>query len=115
MPKKKLMIIQLTIGKCVDCGKEVVLINGYGTCECGCPGILNEQRHHNCYVSDDVLDAIGLRRKPKKRGKVPKCWLCGRASPKPDQIIETECETPGGKPCPSKNVPVHTGCMMEME
>jgi len=115
MSKKKLMVIPLTIGKCSGCGEEVVLFNSYGTCKCGCPGILVDERYHNCIVSDEVLDAIGLRRKPKKSVKNPKCWLCGMASPKPDQTIVTECETPAGKPCKPKDVPVHTGCMMDME
>src|SRR4030042_358401 len=104
------IIIPITIGACSGCGKEVVLINGYGICECGYPGALVEQHQYNCYVSDEILDNLGLQRKRKKKGKVVTCWLCGKANPKPDTIITVECEVPGGEPCKPKEVFVHTRC-----
>jgi len=51
--------------------------------------------------------------KPKKVRKNAKCWLCGREGP--TEIISTRCETPGGKPCKLKYVPVHFGCLMDMD
>lgn len=112
MPKKKLIVIPLTVGSCADCGDEVVLINGYGYCRCGCPGILKDERDHKCYVTNDVLDGIGLRRKAKKRAP-KKCWLCGGFGA--NTTIETECETPGGKHCDVKTVDAHFACVMDME
>ena len=41
-----------------------------------------------------------------------KCWLCGKG--RANTVIETERETPGGKPCKSKEVMVHWGCYMDM-
>lgn len=41
------------------------------------------------------------------------CWLCEGTGA--ETQIETECETPGGKPCKVKLVWVHFGCYMDME
>ena len=68
MPKEQI-VIPVTIGVCAGCANEVVLINGHGICECGYPGALLEQHQHNCYVSDAILDGLGLQRKRKKKEK----------------------------------------------
>ena len=67
-------------------------------------------------IASSIRSAIdvekgGLTHLLKKLG--PLCWLCGGFDP--DITIEVECETPGGKPCKSKEVEVHNGCYMDME
>ncbi len=46
--------------------------------------------------------------------KMP-CWICGRTEPRLDHLINVECETPNGKPCPPMDVYVHYGCYMDIE
>ena len=41
------------------------------------------------------------------------CWLCG--GKEPNETIKVGCETPGGKPCKTKEVQVHFGCLMDMD
>jgi hypothetical protein len=41
-----------------------------------------------------------------------RCWLCGGRNP--DTKIYVERETPGGKPCPEKQVEVHFSCYMDI-
>ena len=43
------------------------------------------------------------------------CWLCGGTEPPVGTTIKTNCETPGGKKCRTKEVKVHFGCFMDME
>jgi len=42
-----------------------------------------------------------------------KCWLCGGNNP--DSTITVECETPNGRACKPKQVPVHFGCYMDID
>jgi len=42
-----------------------------------------------------------------------KCWLYGDNDP--DITINVECETPGGKSCPPKDVKVHNSCYMDID
>ena len=51
--------------------------------------------------------------KQTKIKKSDRCWLCGGKGP--TEIISTRCETPGGKSCKLKYVPVHFGCLMDMD
>ena len=44
------------------------------------------------------------------------CWLCGGSeNPHTFTEIETNCETPGGKHCPTKKVKVHFGCYVDID
>ena len=53
--------------------------------------------------------------KPNDSKDRVKCWLCNGTDPKPETEIEVECETPAGKHCDPKVVPVHYGCYMDIE
>ncbi len=56
------MEISVTVGKCNYCHKQAVLIDDYGSCPSNCPGNISQCKEYKCFVSDGVLERMGLER-----------------------------------------------------